>query len=158
MDNAARAELSMNPPEPEIAHDPVSPAAEAFYSGALGRISRCMIVVAIVLTGAAWLRLGWQVALGFACGAALAYLNFHWLERVINALGERMSSAEKPKSSSGVVARFLLRYLLMGLLAYAIFTVSRASLHGLLAGLFLPVAGILCEAVYEIYAAFARGL
>jgi hypothetical protein len=148
----------MNSPETEIVHDPVSPAAEAFYSGALGRISRCMSVLGVLLTCLAWLRLGWQVALGFACGSALAYLNFHWLESVINALGERMSSADKPQSSKGVVARFLLRYLLMGLLAYAIFTVSRASLHGLLAGLFLLVAGILCEAVYEVYAAFARGL
>jgi hypothetical protein len=56
------------------------------------------------------------------------------------------------------VLRFLLRYLLMGLSAYAIFTVSRASLYGLLAGLFLPVAGIACEAAYEVYAALARGM
>lgn len=117
-----------------------------------------MIALAVILSAAAWLRLGWQVALGFICGCALAYLNFHWLEKVVNALGERMSAGGNPKSGSGVVVRFLLRYVLMGLAAYAIFTVSRASLHGLLAGLFLPVAGVLCEAAYEVYAALARGL
>ena len=45
--------------------------------------------------------------------------------------------------------RFLLRYVLMALGAYVIFTVSPASLYGLFAGLFLPVAAIACEAAYE---------
>jgi hypothetical protein len=143
--------------ESESALNPARSPADYFYSGALARISNCMIALAVILSVAAWLRLGWQVALGFVCGCALAYLNFHWLEKVVNALGERMSAGGKPKSGTGVVVRFLLRYVLMGLAAYAIFTVSRASLHGLLAGLFLPVAGILCEAAYEAYAALARG-
>jgi hypothetical protein len=161
IDNAHERK-SVTDPESAEASQPVEavpdPAAEAFYSGALARIARCMIALAVTLTLAAWFRFGWRVALGFACGCALAYLNFHWLEKVVNALGERMSSSQKPKSSRGVVARFLLRYLLMALGAYAIFTVSRASLHGLLAGLFLPVAGIFCEAVYELYTALKRGL
>ncbi len=132
-------------------------AESVFYAGALGRISQSMVVLAVILSAAAWLRLGWHIALGFVCGCSLAYLNFHWLKKVVNALGERMGAGEKPKSGKGVVIRFLLRYVLMGLAAYAIFTVSRASLLGLLAGLFLPVAGIFCEAAYEAYAALARG-
>src|SRR5438477_10181227 len=52
---------------------------ETFYAGALDRISRIMIVLAVVLGAAAWWRYGWRVALGFACGCAVAYLNFHWL-------------------------------------------------------------------------------
>jgi len=141
----------------ESAINPASSPADDFYSGALGRISKCMIVLAVILSATAWVRLGWHIALGFVCGCALAYLNFHWLEKVVNVLGERMSAEEKPKSGKGVVVRFLLRYVLMGLAAYAIFTVSRASLNGLLAGLFLPVAGIFCEVAYEAYAALARG-
>jgi ATP synthase I chain len=152
--------------------------AEEFYSGALQRISNFMIGLAVILSAVALLRFGWRITLGFVCGCALAHLNFHWLKRVVNALGERMSAEaneevnqkengemdgevdrkEKPKSGKGVVVRFLLRYFLMGLAAYAIFTVSRVSLYGLFAGLFLPVAGIACEAAYEAYAALARGL
>jgi ATP synthase I chain len=146
-----------SPMKSESAVSPAPLPADNFYEGALGRISNSMIVVAVVLSAAAWLRLGWHIALGFACGCALAYLNFHWLEKVVNALGERMSAGDERKSGKGVVARFLLRYVLMGIAAYAIFTVSRASLMGLLAGLFLPVAGILCETAYEVYAALARG-
>jgi len=56
-----------------------------------------------------------------------------------------------------VVLRFLLRYVLMALGAYVIFAVSRASLYGLLAGMFLPVAAIAGEAAYELWVALARG-
>lgn len=138
--------------------DVPSTPAEKFYSGALVRISRFMIALAVFLSAAAWLRLGWRVAAGFACGCAIAYLNFHWLERVVSGLADRISQSGKPASGMGIVVRFLLRYFLMGLIGYAIFTVSRASLLGLLAGLFLPVAGIVCEAGYEAYAALVRGV
>jgi ATP synthase I chain len=132
--------------------------SEAFYASAATRIPRFMIVLAILFTAGALIRFGWRIALGFACGCAIAYLNFHWLERVVNALADRVTRTGQRESGRGVVGRFLLRYLLMALAAYAILSVSPASLYGLFAGLFLPVAGIACEAVYEIYAAYARGV
>ena len=138
--------------------DNTQTAAESFYAGAIARIPRFMLAVAVLFSAAAWWRLGWRIALGFACGCAIAYLNFHWLEKVVSALADRATQSGYPQSSGGVVFRFLLRYFLMALAAYAIFSVSPASLYGLLAGLFLPVAGIVCEAVYEVYAAYARGM
>ncbi|HXZ31355.1 MAG TPA: ATP synthase subunit I [Terriglobales bacterium] len=130
----------------------------SFYEAALTRIPRFMILLGLVFSAAAWLRLGWRVALGFACGCAVAYLNFYWLERVVSALADRATRSGQPQSSAGIVLRFLLRYFLMAFAAYAIFGVSPASLYGLFAGLFLPVAGIACEAAYELYAAYARGV
>ena len=132
--------------------------SESFYAGAVTRIPRFMLALAGAFTFAAWLRFGWRVALGFACGCAIAYLNFHWLERVVSGLADRTTQTGERRSSKGVVLRFLLRYFLMAVGAYVIFSVSPASLYGLFAGLFLPVAGIACEAAYEVYAAFARGL
>jgi hypothetical protein len=131
--------------------------AESFYSGALTRIPRFMIGLALLLTGAGWLHFGWRVAVGFACGCAIAYLNFHWLERVVSALADRATQTAYKQSSGGIVFRFLVRYFLMAAAAYAIFSVSRASLYGLFAGLFLPVGGIACEAAFELYMALARG-
>jgi small-conductance mechanosensitive channel len=136
----------------------VETKSEFFYSGAVERIPRFMLAVAAVCAVAAWLRFGWRVALGFVCGCAIAYLNFHWLERVVSGLADRVTQTGERQSGKGVVLRFLLRYFLMALAAYVIFSVSPASLYGLFAGLFLPVAGIACEAGYEIYTAFARGL
>ena len=133
-------------------------AAEAAYSGALPRIQRCMLVVGGLVPWIGWLWFGWRTALGLVCGCAVAYLNFDWLKRGVEALGDRIVRAGKPQSGKGIVARFLLRYVLMGLAAYGILTVSPASLYGFLAGLFLPVAAIACEAAYEAYVALARGL
>jgi hypothetical protein len=117
-----------------------------------------MIVLALLAVIAGHILYGWRIALGLACGCAIAYLNFHWLKRVVSALADKATQSGKTQSGKGVVARFLLRYFLMAGAAYAIFTGSPASLNGLLAGLFLPVAAIGCEAAYEVYAALARGL
>jgi len=117
-----------------------------------------MLLLGVTFTVAAWLRFGWRIALGFACGCAIAYLNFHWLKRVVSALADRITESGERRSGKGIVLRFLLRYVLMALAAYVIFTVSPASLYGLFAGLFLPVAGIACEAAYEAYVAVTRGL
>jgi len=136
----------------------VTSASQSFYEGALRRIPRFMLVAALIFSLAAELRFGWRVALGFACGCAVAYLNLRWLERVISVLADRITQTGQKQSSQGIVLRFLFRYALMGLAAYAILTVSPASLYGLLAGLFLPVAGIACEAAYELYMYAARGL
>jgi hypothetical protein len=135
-----------------------APAAERFYSGALHRIRNFMAVLAPVLGAAAWWRFGVRSALGFALGCIIAYINFHWLKSVIAAFVDRATGAATSQSGQGIVFRFLFRYVLMALGAYAILTVSPTSLNGLLAGLFLPVAAIACEAVYELYAALARGV
>jgi hypothetical protein len=133
-------------------------SSEAFYSGALQRISKFMLALAVILSIVGWWRYGWRVALGFACGCTIAYLNFFWLKRVVTALADRATESGEPQSSGGVVLRFLLRYVLMALGAYVIFTVSPASLYGLFAGLFLPVAAIACEGAYEGWMALARGV
>jgi len=133
-------------------------ASEHFYSGALLRIGRAMLVLAPLLIAAAWWKFGVPAAVGFAFGCVIAYVNFHWLKRVIAGFVDRATGAATSQSGQGIVFRFLLRYFLMALGAYGILTVSPASLNGLLAGLFLPVAAIGCEAVYELYAALAHGV
>jgi len=131
---------------------------DSFYSGALARISRVMIMLAVIAALALWLHFGWRIAAGFACGSVVSYLNFHWLEQVVSAFADRVTQAGKPQSSKGIVLRFVARYLLMALVAYAILSVSPASLYGLFGGLFLPVVAIACEAAYEAYVALARGI
>jgi ATP synthase I chain len=138
--------------------DPPPAGAEHFYSGASGRIGRFMRLLVPLLVPAGWWKFGLRAAIGLVCGCAIAYLNFYWLERVIAAFVDRASGTGAAGSGQGIVFRFLLRYVLMAIGAYAILTVSPASLKGLLAGLFLPVAAIVCEAVYEVYVALVRGL
>lgn len=135
-----------------------NPGAERFYTGALDRIRRFMAVIAPLATAFVWWKFGVRPAGGFAFGCLIAYINFHWLKRVVSGFVDRAAGAPASQSSDGIVFRFLLRYILMAVGAYVILTVSPASLNGLLAGLFLPVAAILCEAGYELYAALIRGV
>jgi hypothetical protein len=131
-------------------------APDAFYSGALTRIRNFMIALAPALTVAAWWKFGRPAALGFLCGCVIAYLNFHWLKSGVSGLADRVTNTGKAQSGAGIIARFLLRYGLLGAAAYAILTSFPASLRGLFAGFFLPVGAIVCEAVYELYAAVTR--
>ena len=130
--------------------------SDAFYAGALDRIRYSMVGIAVVLSAYAWWKFGRSAALGFLCGSVIAYLNFHWLKSGVSGLADRVTQSGKSQSGFGIVARFLLRYVLLGVAAYGILTSFPASLRGLFAGLFLPVGAIACEAVYELYAALAR--
>jgi len=122
-----------------------------FSARALDRIRRFMIVLGLAALITAQIFFGWRIALGFALGGTVAYLNFYWLERVVAGLADLTIQSGTPASSRGIVHRFILRYFLMAFIAFAILTVSRESLYGLFAGLFLPVAAMLCEAGYETY-------
>jgi hypothetical protein len=144
--------------------DPDSPQSSAsdskadqFYSGAIRRILRILAVLAIALVIPALLAFGRDSALGFAAGAVASWLNFYSLARGVESLADRVVDAHSQERGSMVVARFLLRYLLVGIVAYAIFKGSFYAFRGFLAGLCLPVAAILGEAGYEAYSVFRRG-
>jgi len=146
--------------EPEDPANPattsVDPVAEAFYARALPRLRTFMLVLGPVLTVGVWIWFGIRSAAGFLLGSAIAYLNFEWLKSGVSSLADRVTNTGKSQSSKGVIARFVLRYCLLGLAAYAILISFPASLRGLFAGLFLPVGAIVCEAVYEVYAGVTR--
>lgn len=131
-------------PEPQ-------PGDGDFYAKALERIEQFMVVLGIAAFLIACLRFGWRIGVGFALGGIVAYLNFHWLKKIVARLAELTINSGSPPASRGAVHRFVLRYFLMALVAFVILTVSRESLYGLFAGLFLPVAAMLCEAAYELY-------
>jgi hypothetical protein len=139
--------------------EPASSAPDArdeVYSRAVERIPRFMASLGLVFSVAAWWRFGRASALGFLGGAVIAFLNFRWLKDGVNGLADRVTNTGKTQSGQGIVARFLLRYVLMGAAAYVILTSFPASLRGLFAGLCLPVGAIVCEAGYEIYLAVIR--
>jgi len=128
-----------------------------FYARALDRIQKIMLVLGIAGLTTVWAFFGWRIGVGFALGSAIAYLNFHWLTKTVAGISE-LTSGSGTATSRRVVHRFVLRYVLMAVIAFVILAVSRESLYGLFAGLFLPAAAILCEAAYEAYAALARGM
>jgi hypothetical protein len=145
-------------PDPDDTEDvfepaPVDPKVERFLGGAVRRIRHTMLILGAIATLVAWWIWGWRIAAGVLLGCVVSYVNFHWLERALNSLAERITAAGSKVSSTGTVFRFLLRYVFIGIGAYVIFKGSADGLYGFLGGLSLTVAAILCEAVYETYAA-----
>ncbi len=134
------------------------PTAETFYAGAYPRILRFMLVLAVLGMPLGWWWRGTPFALGLAAGCAIALVNFHWLKRTVSAVADRISGSGKPEPACGVVLRFLLRYVLLAVGVYVILKSSAPSVHGLLAGLFLPVGAIAWEAAYEAWVALRRGI
>lgn len=137
--------------------EPSSQAAETFYSGALGRIFRILPALAVATLPVLLWRYPWQIAAGFALGALLAIYNFWSLSRSVEALAERITVGGSHESGGRIVALLLLRYGLLGSVAYVIVKSSVAAVYGLLGGLALPVAAIGCEVVFELYMALRRG-
>ncbi len=124
--------------------------AEQFGQRIYARLVRFMYILVGVIAPVAWIFYGWAFALFFVIGFALAILNFYWLKRTLEALVDRtVSSPDVKPSSAGVIARLLLRYVLIAVAAYVIFNSSAMSAYGLFAGLCLPVGAIMMEAAYQ---------
>jgi hypothetical protein len=135
------------------------PARElVFLRGAQRRIVFAMLVIGVLGSAGALIWRGWSSGAGFAVGAAVSILNFHWLKSAANLLADafaktgdqQVSSSPSTPRKTWVVVRFMLRYALLGLTGYAIFLSSLVSLGAFLAGLFVFVGGLMAEAAYEV--------
>ena len=105
-----------------------------------------------------YVRFGRAVALGFLVGALISGLNCFWLKEVVAALAEGMTQTLKRGAARGVVFRFVARYALIAVFAYAIFSSPTINIHGFFGGLFLPLAAMFGEAFFALYAAFRHGI
>jgi len=132
-------------------------AADHFFAQAIPRMLRFVIAAGAFFTGAAAWRFGWITALGFAAGATIGYLSLRSLNRAVDALAGRIVNAKMSEPGFLLVNRFFVRYLLAGGVAYVIFTSSSQAFRGFLFGLCTPVAALLMEAAFEVYAALRRG-
>ena len=133
-------------------------SSDDFYTRALDRVRRFMLVFGLAGVTTAFAFFGWRIGIGFVLGGAIAYANFHWLEKIVGGLGDLAAQQGGASTGRRVFRRFMLRFALMAIMAFAILSVSRESLYGLFAGLFLPAAAMLCEAGVEAYAALVRGV
>lgn len=99
------------------------------------------------LTAAAALAAGQpRFAAGFILGAGLALVNYFWLHQAI----EHLMGAHSAGVPKLLVAKFLLRYPLLIGGVYLLYRTGWISLPGLLAGLFVPVGGVLIESLIQI--------
>ena len=135
-----------------------STPSEVFYAGAIARIARLILWLALPAAVAAGLWMGWQAAVGTVVGALAGYESFTSLSRGVNALADRITNSGSTEAGKRVIPRFVGRYVIVGAVAYVIFTVSRTAVYGFMIGLCLPVLAMMCEAGYELTVALRRGL
>lgn len=95
----------------------------------------------------------WKMSLGFLLGGLIGVFNFVVLKRTVAAVGQVVAEGRATPSVKRQVFKFFFRYLLLAAVLYVIFKSSAVSVYGLFIGLFLPVAAILIEAIYELYSA-----
>jgi small-conductance mechanosensitive channel len=129
---------------------------DGFFSAAYDRIVRNLLVLlpsAVVLL---WVFFNHRFAMGFLVGGAVSVINFLSLKKLVIAFADRVIQSGGKQRSSGLALRFLLRYGLIAIAAYAIFKSSAMSAYGLVAGLGLPAAAIMIEAAYELYGSMRR--
>jgi hypothetical protein len=128
--------------DPETTDPEVDPDQQ-FLERAVGRIWKAMFAIAAggVIVAFAWRGLAW--AAGFALGSVVSWLNFRWLKQLVYTLG---SDRARPRTA----VRLGLRYVLLGGGAYVILKYSFVSQPAALAGLFVSVAAVIFEILFEL--------
>lgn len=133
-----------------------SSKSDEFFDGALERIRKLMLILAVLGLLVCLVFLRWPVAAGFAMGAGVSYVNHRWLERAVEALGERITTGQSRERGGGIIFRAVLRYVFVAAGAYVIFNVSRAGLYGFLGGVCLPIVAVACEVAVELIVTMRR--
>ncbi len=129
-------------------------AAEGnFYRAAERRIERLTLALGVAAALVVAIRYGWRAALGLALGAALAWVNYRWLKQAVDTLA-RLAAAQAEASRARVPRRvyvkFLGRFALLIVVVYVILSHSLLPGPAVLAGLFVLVAAVIVELLYEL--------
>ena len=128
---------------------PVCTRDEGLHS----RILRTMIVVTLVGAAFSVLFAPWQFTVGLAIGGLLSLLNHRWLQSSISAAFGVLVAGEKPRIG---LAKYIFRYLVVGTVAFAAYTLGFASLAAIIIGLCTFVIALFVEAFREFYFAIIR--
>jgi hypothetical protein len=141
----------------ERAEQSATGANDASASANAARTERRIAWLTLVLGGATAfivaIRRHPAWAEGLAIGAVLAWLNFRWLRRGLDALVEAATAQEgyaEPRVPVGTWFRLLFRYGLIAFCAYAIFEVLKVPLASMVVGLCALGAATIAAGVYEI--------
>ena len=95
----------------------------------------------------------WAWAGGLLIGAVLAWLNFRWLRKGLDALviaSLAQASAEKPRVPLGTYFRAVFRYALIALIVYVIFRFLKVPLASMVVGLCALALGAIAASVYAV--------
>jgi len=115
-------------------------SGELTFDRAAARIARNMVWIGALGTAVVWVASGWKWGAGFLVGALAAGFNYHWLKRMVEALG----GGRRPRGYwlAG-------RYILLGIGCYVILRFSSISALAVITGMFVLIAAIFVEILFE---------
>ena len=91
---------------------------------------------------------------GLLVGAVLAWLNFRWLRRGLDALvaaSAARAGAQKPRVPLGAYFAAVFRYGLIALVVYVIFKLLKVPLASMVVGMCALAAAAIAASVYELW-------
>ena len=103
------------------------------------------------LAAAYWRGKDWSE--GLLLGAGLAWLNFRWLRRGLEAFTTAAATrgvVEKPRGQAGIYLLATFRYALIGFAAYVIFEYLHVPLLSVVLGLCTLAIAVLAASIWEI--------
>jgi hypothetical protein len=89
-----------------------------------------------------------RVTTGILLGGSLSLLNFHWLRSSIAAAFNRAQEGTRPQIR---LAKYVLRYFVIGASVYTAYKLNLVSLPATIAGLSTFVVALFAEALRETY-------
>ena len=111
------------------------------------RIFRAMVASAAVAVIVSTILAPWRVTTGLMLGGALSLLNYHWLRTSVAAFFN-VGPTERPRVK---LSRYVLRYFVVGLTAFAAYKLRLVSLGAVFAGLCAFVPALFVEAFRQFY-------
>ena len=99
-------------------------------------------VIALVFGGAPW-------AIGFVTGAVFSAVNFWFWHRMVQKIGQAPQAGEEPRKAPIIL--FGIRYFLFVGGVYATIRYFEASVTAALTGIFVAVAAVLLEILFELF-------
>lgn len=91
---------------------------------------------------------------GLLIGAVLAWLNFRWLRRGLDALvaaSAAQAGVARPRVPLGAYFAALFRYALIALVVYVIFKLLKVPLASMIVGMCALAAAAITASVYELW-------
>jgi hypothetical protein len=137
-----------------MASAPPEPVAPLVGERAVRRIAYLILAFGTSAGLLAVLLHRWEWAEGLVLGSIIAWFNFRWLRRGLQAFTSAAVSQENIEKPRPPVASYLaatFRYVLMGLAVYVIFSCLRVPLVSIVLGLCAFAAATITASVWEIF-------
>lgn len=110
------------------------------------RLLRWMMALTVPVTAALTVFAGVREGAGFALGAAIAMVGFHWLAGAVRAALDAASLGHAKR----IWVTFLLRYPLALGIVLLVYETHWLPLIAVLAGMFVPVGGAILESLFQL--------